>query len=165
MSFWSSVRSAGVKTSPGTGDSSKKLPPFAAGFAMVAVAITFSLNHALILRLARLEQQFMPVFLCGLCAPLSVCSVLLIAPLILTHLRQKGYRPKVPTQSASPPHTSSPAGIKTPPPKTLLALSAWKSEAAAQAESILSHEASALHEKSRKPCAPPPARPETHDKS
>src|SRR5258708_12791590 len=91
---------------------------------MVAVAIAFSLNHALILRLARLEQQFRPAFLCGLCALLSVRPWLITARLILTHLRQKGYRPKVPKQSVSPPHTSSLAGIKTPPPKTPPALSA-----------------------------------------
>src|ERR1700738_2962452 len=103
----------------------------------------------------------MRAFLCDLGAPLSVSSVLIIAPLILTHLRQKGYRPKVPKQSVSPPHTSSLAGIKTPPPKTPPARSAWLSELAAPAESTLSHEAPAPHEKFRKPCATPPARPET----
>src|SRR6267142_965110 len=39
ISFWSSLKSAGVKTSPGCADSSRKLPPFAAGFVRVAVAI------------------------------------------------------------------------------------------------------------------------------
>jgi hypothetical protein len=39
MSFWSSVRSAGVKISCGAGDSNKKLPPFAAGFVRREVAM------------------------------------------------------------------------------------------------------------------------------
>src|SRR6266851_590368 len=39
ISFWSSVKSAGVNTSLGCGDSRRKLPPFAAGLVRVAVAI------------------------------------------------------------------------------------------------------------------------------
>src|SRR5258708_13169372 len=39
INFWSSVRSAGVNTSLGCGDSRRKLPPFAAGLVRAAVAI------------------------------------------------------------------------------------------------------------------------------
>ncbi len=47
ISFWSSVRSAGVKTSCGRGVSRRKLPPFAAGLVMVAVAMLGSLLRCL----------------------------------------------------------------------------------------------------------------------
>src|SRR5258708_15040484 len=123
---------------------------------MVAVAIAFSLNHALILRLARLEQQFRPAFLCGLCALLSVRPWLITARLILTHLRQKGYRPKAPKQPVSPPHTSSLAGIKTPPPKTPRALSASLSESAAPTKSTPPHSAASPHAKLPTTCSTTP---------
>src|SRR5580692_9289197 len=41
INFWSSERSAGVNTSWGKGDSSRKLPPSAAGLFKVAVAIEY----------------------------------------------------------------------------------------------------------------------------
>src|ERR1700730_4186111 len=41
ISFWSSVRSAGLNASCGNDDSSRKLPPFAAGLFKVAVAIEY----------------------------------------------------------------------------------------------------------------------------
>src|SRR5258708_12250973 len=54
INFWSSVRSAGVNTSPGCGDSRRKLPPFAAGLVRVAVAILVSPTwDSLLLRLTQ----------------------------------------------------------------------------------------------------------------
>src|SRR5580704_14573227 len=51
ISFWSSVRSAGVKTSSGRGVSRRKLPPLAAGLVIVAVAIMVSLSRCASLRI------------------------------------------------------------------------------------------------------------------
>src|SRR6267154_1677980 len=91
--------------------------------------------------------------------PCPLCQIFAVS--ILTHRRPKGYRPIVPTPSASPPHTSNPADTRTPPPKMPPGQSASRSGLAAQAESTLSHAVRTPHGKSRKPCATPPARPET----